>query len=56
MNWWLMRHACDAHGSADPVRLAAVKSLGFRDVYDLHLTQDALEAIREYNRRQREHG
>lgn len=49
-----MRLACNSSGSADPSRLLALKALGFRDTLELHLAQDALDALSAHYRRQRE--
>jgi len=54
VNWWVMRLACNSSGSADPSRLLALKALGFRDTLELHLAQDALDALSAHYRRQRE--
>jgi hypothetical protein len=40
----------DGDGRIDPSRMLALKSLGFGDVFELHLAQDAMDELAEIAR------
>lgn len=50
MSWWTMRLSVDGSGRVDPGRMLAVRQLGFGDVYEAHVAQDAMDALHKLER------
>jgi len=44
-----MRLCVDGSGRVDPGRMLSIRSLGFREVYEAHVAQDAMDTIQRQN-------